>query len=176
MAGQADVRNGQAGGSDATQASKRAAEPAESVVDPANPAELQARYERLLAQNTSMAVNLGRLRQELERRKAEAASATDAAERENKRFESEIKARFEEIARLTEMLEERREAADARIAELQQRHDDVVAYAAQLEHAHLSMLESTSWKLTAPVRALVRVLARHPKPQRFRARFLNYGE
>lgn len=83
---------------------------------------------------------------------------------ENEHLKQELRARFEEIAYLTKTLnglEYPDPHADARyIAEL--RH-----YVSGLETAYTAILNSTSWKITAPLRAFARYIKRQPLPAPF---------
>lgn len=129
------------------------ARPSDGAIDP-------VRVEHLLAQNTALAVELGAAR-----KRAVSADASD----EVKRLRAELKDRFREIATLTAMLE------SGGVSD-EKEHDALTEYVASLEHAHLSVLSSTSWKVTRPLRAILRVLRRQPKPEPFSARFLHYSE
>lgn len=127
-------------------------------------ADTQGRIERLLAQNTALALQLSEQR--------EAARASRSGQ-EIARLKAELDERFREIARLTEMLENRPDPAPggstAAIEELQ-------AYAAELEHAYLSVTQSTSWRLTAPLRWGIRLLRGQSRPEPFAARYLDYSK
>lgn len=98
-------------------------------------ARLQAKANLLLALYSHASHDLERTRGEADRLRDELAGARTARERARMEFERVLGETRHELNRLTE-----------RAAQLQERHDTV--------------LNSTSWRMTAPIRAMTRLMRR----------------
>lgn len=101
--------------------------------------------------NAELALELGRLRSDTNRRDSEAEIARLAATVERQAAEIEALTRALEahpVARHVDRLEQERADLEARIAALEARHQQ--------------MLASSSWKLTRPLRAVSSIVARFP--------------
>ncbi|MDU8913999.1 hypothetical protein [Aestuariicoccus sp. MJ-SS9] len=133
------------------------------------------RLERLLAQNTELAVQLSRLREENAALKS-ARKEKAARDPERVKLKKELENRFAEIAELTRMIEDKGGPPSADIAAVQAELEKVKGDAAELEHMLVQTFGSSSWRLTAPLRGLVRMLRRQPRPAPFQTRYLSYPE
>ncbi len=135
------------------------------------------RAERL-AQQQGQAIRVQATRIEtLSREAAEMRSAAEARERLHAR---QMRTRFEEIAKLTLMLEARSSAPVAPSApskpvvtastRISADGDWLLAYARDLERRHALMLASTSWRALGPVRSISRRLRKRNPPPEFAPR------
>ena len=122
---------------------------------------LQSQIETLVRQNTELALALARTRREADSLRAALPSDDPGAAEMAAPLRVQLTEKDREIARLIKL---GGTGAD---------HEALRQYAADLEHRHLSVLGSTSWTLTAPFRALIRVVLRQPRPARFETRYLN---
>lgn len=156
------------------------AHPATGTGMPGGEASLEERYAKILGHNTTLAANLSKLRQQIEELKSAGpapaadpapAAAPVASRRADAGLQAELDRRFEELAALTRMLEEHGQAHAAHIATLEAQAQELTLYAASVEQALVQMQASTAWRLTAPLRWLMRLLRRQPRPKPFRPRF-----
>lgn len=111
---------------------------------------------RLIAQNATLALNMNRMRRELDVWvKAAGATGDPNVDGDTER----------EIALLKQLLETERKEHEDELTALR-------TYAAEVEFALLSALSSSSWRLTAPMRNAIRRLRGHPPPAPFSPRYL----
>ncbi len=100
-------------------------------------------------------------------RRIEALTTENAAQAED------LRARFEEVARLTALLEERRQVVDTEnAAGLQAEVATLRRYVRQLEQRHVEFLQSETWRIMEPARALMRLVRGTKPPPRFEPRFV----
>lgn len=131
----------------------------------------QDRIERLLTQNTQMAEDISHLQAEVARLRG--AESQDNPEIEHLR--AEVKARFAEIAWLTQRLEAKSGAEGAQTVP-DADFDALRTYAAELEFRHLTVLSSSTWRMGAPIRGMLRFLRGQPSPEPFAARYLDFSK
>lgn len=94
--------------------------------------------------------------------------ADSGAEDERDRLRAELSQRFSEIAYLTKMLDSLKyDNTDRSVRMLV---EDLVAYTSELEKSHSALLNSSSWRITAPVRVVIRILKRSPSSEPFKYR------
>lgn len=94
--------------------------------------------------------------------------ADSGVEDERDRLRAELSQRFSEIAYLTKMLDSfKYDSTDRSVRMLV---EDLAAYTSELEKSHSALLNSSSWRITAPVRAVIRTLKRAPLPEPFKYR------
>ncbi|MEO1975852.1 MAG: hypothetical protein ABGX15_06870 [Paracoccaceae bacterium] len=137
---------------------------------------LKRQNETILAQNTALAMKQSEMRRLVEDLKAPAeAPDTTALEAENARLSDALAQRAHELGVLTRKLEEARAEDPRTMAELRAELEELRGYTAGLEYTHLTVLTSTSWRLTRALRGFVRRLKGQPRPAPFAPRFLDYN-
>jgi len=140
---------------------------------------LKRQNETILAQNTALAMKQSEMRRLVEDLKARKAPAetpgTTALEAENARLSDALAQRAHELGVLTRKLEEARAEDPRTMAELRAELEELRGYTAGLEYTHLTVLTSTSWRLTRALRGFVRRLKGQPRPAPFAPRFLDYN-
>lgn len=131
---------------------------------------LRTAYEKSLTQNTELAVSLQKARAQIailkkqNGMKASEVISEDsdvaALKAERDKLQGELQLRFEEIATLTRMLEnfQVRGGQVGAFPHALTILEEVTTYSHALEQSHQGLLRSTSWRLTAPLRAIVSFL------------------
>lgn len=141
----------------------------------------------LLTQNAVLALRLGRARKRLSDHglglppsPVEAPAAPETTDETLAALRSRVAeleaaqaTRLEEITALTMALEQG--PFPEQLGALEAELEGLRAYAAELEHQHHLLLTSTSWRLTAPLRAAIRLVRGRSKPAPFQPRYLTYS-
>lgn len=121
----------------------------------------QDQTETLLSQNATLALSLNWMRRQVELSRGEGdlppGILGEAVLRDRQQEKIEEQAR--EICLLTEKLE-----TGSAVGNIAADLDGLRAYVVELERRHLSVLQSTSWQLTAPLRWIARRLRGAPPP------------
>lgn len=126
-------------------------------------ADLRQAYEKSLSQNTELAISLQLARNNLQALMNDPltisnnSNKTKKSNSEIEKLQRDIQKKSEEIARLNQVIENMKQSRVDTMADspVTRAFPDVVIYAQNLERTHQAVLDSTSWRLTSPMRVIV---------------------